>query len=126
MMLEGRRERGKEVIMLEALWTIEFVSDSRSYGTGVIIFDTGRVWGGDASYYYIGTGRSDSNGILHAQIQVTHYNGPPSSIFGPLEKFTVRLEGKVEAPVMLLQGVLGENPERKIAIRCTRREELPG
>lgn len=111
--------------MLEALWTVEFVSDNRNYGTGVIVFDTGRIWGGDASYYYIGTGRADNSGIVQAEIQVTHYNGPPSSIFGPLEKFTVRLKGKVEAPVMLLQGVLEEAPERKIAIRCTRRAELP-
>jgi hypothetical protein len=116
----------KEVIVLDALWTVEFLSDKRSYGTGVIIFDTDRVWGGDAQYYYIGRGRSDPGGIVRADIEVTHYAGQPSSIFGPLERFTVRLTGKVEAPVMYLQGSLVGSTGGEFLVKCTRREELPG
>jgi len=110
--------------MIEALWTVEFISTQESIGAGVVVFETNRIFGGDVSYYYLGN-YEIKNGQLTSKIKVTHYFGKPSSIFGELKKFTIRLSGKIEAPVMMAHGYLEENPELKIVVRCTRRADLP-
>jgi hypothetical protein len=39
---------------IEALWSLEFVSTEDSYGAGVVIFETNKIFGGDSLYYYLG------------------------------------------------------------------------
>lgn len=40
--------------MIEALWSVEFMSNLQGAGAGVAVFETGRVLGGDAGYTYVG------------------------------------------------------------------------
>jgi hypothetical protein len=110
--------------MIEALWTIEFVSTEGNIGAGVVIFETNRVFGGDVSFYYLGS-YEVKNGELTSRVKVTHYFGEPLSIFGTLKEFTIYLSGKIEVPVMTARGYLEEDPKLKIAVRCTRRADLP-
>lgn len=110
--------------MIEALWTVEFLSSGGNVGAGVAIFETNRVFGGDVSYYYLGDYQTKNDEIT-ANIKVTHYFGPPSSIFGQLKEFTIHLSGKIEVPVMTASGYLKEDPKLKIVVRCTRRANLP-
>lgn len=110
--------------MLEALWSVEFVSNLERFGAGVVIFETGRVYGGDSAYYYIGRVQV-KNGAVEADIEVIHYAGQPFSIFGPFNRFNLKLTGKIQEPIMELQGFLIENPVMKILVRLTKRAELP-
>ena len=110
--------------MLEALWSVEFVSNLEAVGAGVAVFETGRVFGGDSQYYYLGSFRV-VNGVAKADIEVNHYFGPLSSIFGPLTKFNLKLTGQPNNPVMELSGHLVENPKLQIYIRLTKRADLP-
>jgi hypothetical protein len=48
--------------MLDGLWTATFAPSIDAYGegglsegSGIIIFDNGRIFGGDTLYYYVGT-----------------------------------------------------------------------
>jgi hypothetical protein len=45
---------------------------------GVVIFETGRLFGGDSWYYYTGT-YEGKNGKLTAKLKSTHYAGPLGS-----------------------------------------------
>lgn len=36
--------------MIEALWSVEFVAANGNYGGGVVIFESGRIFGGDSSF----------------------------------------------------------------------------
>jgi len=110
--------------MLEALWSVEFVSNLQSFGAGVAVFETGRVFGGDSQYYYLGTFRV-ANGVAQANIKVNHCFGLPSSIFGPMKKFNLKLTGQPNTPVMELRGHLVEDPKLQIYIRLTKRADLP-
>jgi hypothetical protein len=110
--------------MLEALWSIEFVSNLGIYGAGVIIFETGRVFGGDSQYFYVGTCEVKHDN-LEAEINVTHYHGQPFSIFGPLKKFKAKLTGKLQEPTMELNGFLLEDPNQRFIVRLIKRADLP-
>jgi len=109
--------------MLEALWTIEFGS-YEAFGAGVVVFETGRIFGGDNQYYYIGN-YDVKNDTVEGEVEVTHYSGPGYSVFGRLQKFHLKLSGKLQEPIMELQGFLIESPDKKIWVRCTKRAELP-
>ena len=110
--------------MLEALWTAEFSSNLGIFGAGVVVFETGRLFGGDSQYYYLGTCEV-KNEVLEADIEVTHFAGQGFSLFGGLKKFHLKAEGKIKEPKMEISGYLKENPDLKIYIQLTRRAELP-
>ena len=110
--------------MLEALWSVEFVSNAQRNGAGVIVLETGRAFGGDSLYYYVGDYKMNHD-KAQVSLKVKHYNGPASSIFGPLKEFNVKLEGTPARDTFDMEGYLIENPAMKLIIRLTRRAELP-
>jgi hypothetical protein len=123
-MEEEERYMKGEKNMIEALWTVEFVSTEGNIGAGVVIFETNRIFGGDVGYYYLGEYETKNNKMT-AKVKVTHYFGPSSSVFGELKEFTIHLSGDIQVPVMTALGYLEENPKQKMVVRCTRRADLP-
>lgn len=110
--------------MLEALWTVEFITTQGQFGFGVAVFETGRIFGGDDSYYYLG--RCDvKQGVLTGEVTVTHYAGAPHSVFGLATQFQIHVTGRVQEPVMDLQGYLVADPNQKMVMRCTKQADLP-
>jgi len=110
---------------VEALWTVEFISNLQVFGSGVAVLETGRIFGGDAKYYYLGEYNVDPNGLVNATVRVTHFAGEPYSIFGNVKTFSLLLSGKVNVPEMELSGFVAGSPQLRIALRMTKREDLP-
>ena len=112
--------------MLEALWSIEFISNMDSLGTGVAVLETGRILGGDSTFMYVGNYRVD-NGRINAEIKVTKYSNAINlpSIFGELQEFNVKVSGKVDRETIILSGHELSNSSMKVDIKATRRVELP-
>jgi T3SS negative regulator,GrlR len=94
--------------MLEGLWTIEFVSNAVTYGAGVVVLEYRRIKGSDSSYYYLGK-FSVEDKVVKAEIEVTHYIGPPHSIFALSHRFKLKLSGNPETPVMELKAHFVDN-----------------
>lgn len=111
--------------MIEALWSIAFVSSAREFGAGVVVLETGRVLGGDSQYTYIGTYKVDPLGKVTADVTINHYAGPGYSIFGPAQRLRFTLEGKPEHDAFTMSGNVTGQPNEKVTIRFTRRAELP-
>ncbi len=110
--------------MLEALWSVEFVSNVQGAGAGVAVFETGRILGGDFAFTYIGSYKTKNDKIV-AEIKVTNFRGEPHSVFGPIKEFNLYLEGVPQRAAFEVYGHMVENPTLKIGIRLTRRAELP-
>lgn len=111
--------------MLEALWSVEFKSSFGLEGYGVAVFETGRVFGGDSSMIYVGSFKVEG-GQIHATLNVKKYADIPGmvSVVG-LNDFNLKVTGMPAHDVMHLSGFVMEDPTRKIAIKATRRAELP-
>lgn len=73
---------------------------------------------------YVGT-YGTNNGVLQADIKCTNDRKLLQSIFGDIKEFNLRLEGKPEHNEFILHGHMVENPAMKIAVKLTRRAELP-
>ena len=110
--------------MIEALWSVEFISDMDVMGAGVVVLETEKILGGDSQYFYV-CKYEVNNQELEAEIEVTHYSGEANSIFGPEDKFSVKITGEIKKEIMMGQGHRVDNPQRKLGVRLTRRAELP-
>ena len=110
--------------MLEALWSIEFLSNVGGFGSGVVVLETGRILGGDAQYFYVGS-YSVENHTIRAKVKVTHYSGQPFTVFGQAKEVTLNLTGTPAQDTFEVSGTVSENPTLSISIRFTRRAELP-
>jgi hypothetical protein len=105
----------RETNMLEALWSVGFVTGQGLYGAGVVIFETGRVFGGDASFYWVGS-YSVRGGAITGEVDVRcHREGLPF-IFPGLDGGRVRFTGSIASPTMLLTGSLVNNPTQQIVV----------
>ena len=111
--------------MIEALWSVEFQSSFSMYGNGVAVFETGRIFGGDSSFIYIGN-YSVENGNIKADISVKKYANVQGmvSVVG-MNDFSLRVTGIINQNIMTLNGHVIEDPSRKISIVAVRRAELP-
>lgn len=111
--------------MLEALWTVHFHANTGQYGGGVVIFETGRVLGGDSDYAYVGHFTYKTGKPLDVTLTVSNHSGRRHSVFGDRETFTLKLSGEPEHDGFDLTGHLEDDPDMRIAIRLERFEELP-
>ena len=111
--------------MLEALWSVEFQSSFGMHGNGVVVFETGRVLGGDSTMMYVGSFHV-GNGVIDADIHITKYASAPgqTSVVG-LNDFNLKVTGKPDRERLTLSGYVVEDPARKITIVAVRRAELP-
>ncbi|NJL22851.1 MAG: hypothetical protein HC895_21770 [Leptolyngbyaceae cyanobacterium SM1_3_5] len=109
---------------MEAMYGLEFVSNTSDGGYGVVVMETGRVFGGDSSFVYIGSYKVE-NDIVKAEVKCTNDRGFLQSIFGDMKEFNIKLEGRPQRNEFVLQGHVVENPQMKIGVKFTRRAELP-
>jgi len=66
-----------------------------------------------------------TNGLVSANIKCTNDRNLLQSVFGDIKEFNLHLEGKPEHNEFILQGYMVENPLKEIAVKLTRRAELP-
>lgn len=110
---------------IEALWTAQFQTAKGWDNGGVVVLETGRVYGGDSQYYYLGTYKMAGEEI-EATLSVTHYFGEVSTAWATSEKkFTVALRGKRENNVIAGVMFRPEFPQAMRPVRLTLRENLP-
>ncbi len=110
---------------LGKLWTVEFISNHQIFGSGVAVFDDGRIFGGDSRYYYLGNFQPKDDNFITAEIKGMHFAEQPYSIFGDRKEFFLSLSGKFNFPVMELGGYVIGDPQLTMVLRLTWRANLP-
>ena len=117
--------------MLEALWTVEFTSNvdvegegQPAEGSGILVFETNRLFGGDANFYYIGSYEVKDKKV-YGKLKITSYTGNTLSIFGNLSEFDVVLEGESNDDEIFATGYLEQDHNYRIAAKMVKRADLP-
>lgn len=113
--------------MIEGLWSVHFKSQNGE-GAGVVVFETGRILGGDSNFIYLGQYNVIEK-IVYMSGEIRHYAFNTSSIFGDLP-VGGRLPLKVEAHFIGKESLRGEmletNANNVIAVFNFRKvAELP-
>ena len=110
--------------MLEGLWSVELgITEAETEGAGVVVFENQRIMGGSGDYFY--TGKYEViRGIVQGEVQVNFCGRKHSPIFRPLTKFRMRLSGRVQRRVMMLENYVAEDQKKTIFLRLTKRADL--
>lgn len=113
-------------MMLEkALWAVDFLSPtSGSYGSGVISFSDGKVFGGDSGFFYQGSYTQDANGNMSATVDVKNYNPGVASIFGGTGPITLQLSGQIQQPSSRITGNIAGQARSTITILMRKLVDL--
>jgi len=115
---------------MDGLWTIEFGSNAGVFGSGVIVMRAGKIEGGDASYYYIGSYEKPNPerpypAAFRAKIAVKPFMPGVQSVFRTMDRdFILNLEGTLKdennaVAVGTPEGI----PGMDVGIRLKRRDE---
>jgi hypothetical protein len=109
--------------MIEALWAASFSTQHAVFASGVVVFEGGRIFGGDGNYYYLGD-YVVAGTTVSGKVEVTHYAGPPNSVLGPNHKLTLEFKGQITGNTMHGDGVTVSKPQMPLTISCRRLENL--
>lgn len=111
--------------MLEALWSVEFLSSWGAGGSGILVLDGGRIFGGNDSLLYTGRYEVVGNRIA-ADVRVETYAiVPGANAAAGFQRFSVKVVGPQARDNLFLTGHVVEDPSRTMTIRAVRRAELP-
>jgi hypothetical protein len=110
---------------LEALWSVQFHANGGIAGSGIVVFENGRLYGGDSMMIYTGTYKV-SNGQIEGDLEVEKYANAPGmvSVVG-LNKFKLKVSGPLTDGTLTLSAYVVEDPSRKMTIKAVRRKLLP-
>lgn len=90
-----------------------------------MVLKDGMLIGGDEQYFYDGTYELRDEGTFDAHVSVTHVAGEATTVFGgfgqlQLRDFYLRLEAKLNGPVVDLMGFIEGHDDLKIGITLKR------
>jgi hypothetical protein len=90
-------------------------------GEGLVVLSDGKAHGGDPTYLYAGAYEGDTENFT-AKIDVSHWNGPRDSIFGPVDKIILTLAGKEKSPGLIVGSgqPLGSSAQMQFEMRKLR------
>jgi hypothetical protein len=113
--------------MREALYVVEFgdVSVPGTYRNGgVAVLETGRVFGGDSGFYYLGEFQS-TNGTVTATIDVTQHNPLIQNAWGNgATNFKLQMRGEVQGQNLVGTMTLAGS-SLSLPIRLSWKADLP-
>ena len=112
---------------IEALWAVNF-RGKWGLGSGVAVFETDRIFGGDSGWYYLGSYEL-TNRNLRAEVCVYHYGEDVLSVTGhhPGEKFKINIVGQLASSdeITACGTVVDRDPNDKLEFSMRRLADLP-
>jgi hypothetical protein len=108
--------------MFDGLWTVEFMSTINRFGRGVVVLLNGRLFGGDAGYYYSGTYEIKGNKI-EGLANVTRYDETHTSVFGNLGQFKLKFSGEISSLHFSASASIIDKPD-KLRLEGYKKEDI--
>jgi hypothetical protein len=112
----------EQVTTMNGLWTAEFGSSTGIFGGGVAVFHDGRIWGGDATYYYVGE-YTLTGTTFKATLRLSPFIQGAESVFKTVGKnLTLELEGALTSTDhAIAQGHPKDFPNLNFGAKLTKR-----
>ncbi|SNT07690.1 T3SS negative regulator,GrlR [Granulicella rosea] len=107
--------------MLNGFWTVEFGSSAGMFGGGVLLLDNGKLWGGDAGYYYVGTYTEFSDKFIVDLTLFPFIEGYISVFRTQGQVIELNLAGVIDGDSATAQGHPKGMPHMSFGAKLTRR-----
>ena len=109
--------------MIEGFWIVQY-EGMKGNGGGVVMFIKGQIFGGDTGYTYTGSYQTKGNSVK-AQVTVRNFLPNVPSVLGVTADFKLNIDGKLEGDVIRGTGSLASGQAAGIALKLTKKAELP-
>lgn len=109
--------------MVEGFWIVQY-EGMKGNGGGVAVFMKGKVFGGDTGYTYLGSYQIEGKSVK-AQVYVRAFLPDIPSVLGVAGDFDLEIEGQLEGEVIRGTGSLSNQEAAGIALKLTKRADLP-
>lgn len=109
--------------MVEGFWIVQY-EGMRGNGGGVAMFIKGKVFGGDTGYIYLGSYETHGDAV-RAQVMVRNFLPDVPSVLGVVGDFELIIDGKISGDVIKGTGSVKNMQAAGIALKLTKRADLP-
>jgi hypothetical protein len=107
---------------LDGLWIARFTA-AELFGSGVVVFINGKIFGGETGFYYIGTYEMEG-AILKARVMIRHFDRSVPSGFGIEGDYEMDVSARFEGEELKGTAVVVNRPQYSLGIRLTKRANL--
>jgi len=109
----------------DGIYKVAFSAPDGQNGIGIIVISGRTVNGGDPAYTYQGRIESEG-GTLKAIIDIVRHNRELESIFGPLDKFQLQLNGTLQknGKAFSASGAVASQPKLHLTLSGEQLREL--
>jgi hypothetical protein len=112
-----------EAEMVEGFWIVQFEGMQGS-GGGVAVLMKGQILGGDSGYTYTGSYKLNEKSI-RARVSVRNFLPGVPSLLGTVGDFELDVTGNIDGDVIRGSASLVNPPGIGIALKLTKRANLP-
>lgn len=105
---------------VDGTYMLEFRSSRGGLGFGMVVLDQGKINGGNQGYAYRGRYVYLEPAALRAQLHITRWSQEASSVFGPLESFTLAAEAELDSLGFHGEGQVQDKEELTVSIHGQR------
>jgi hypothetical protein len=109
--------------MAEGFWIVQY-EGMQGNGGGVAMFTKGQVFGGDTGYTYLGSYTTQGNSV-NARVMVRNFIAGIPSVVGITGDFELSIDGVIEGNIIRGTGSLIGVPKPGIAIKLSKRADIP-
>jgi len=109
--------------MIEGFWIVQY-EGMRGNGGGVAVFTKGKILGGDSGYTYVGTYQTQGS-TVKAHVECHNFLPDIPSVLGVTGDFELNINGKLDGNVISGTGSLPGAEAVGIAVKLTKRADLP-
>ena len=70
--------------MIEGLWIVKFLTPndpSMDLNGGVVVVESGKIFGGDSGYFYIGSMEPSGSSVWSSELTITRHDPSIESVF---------------------------------------------
>jgi hypothetical protein len=111
--VERIRCQTERCVSMEGFWTVHFVG-VQGWGTGVVVYLAGHIFGGDSAVMFTGTYEQDGDAV-NSRIHVKQIAPDLMNVMGPKE-FDLDLAGTREGDKVTLAGKI---PGTELGLKAT-------
>lgn len=109
--------------LVEGFWLVQY-EGLKDNGGGVAMLMKGRVFGGDSGYTYTGEYQTQGDSI-RVHIMVRNFLAGVPSVLGVIGDFELDIVGTLRGNVITAKGSLTKGQAAGIALKLTKRADLP-
>lgn len=107
---------------LDGLWIVQFTG-KEILGSGVAVFNNGKVLGGETGFYYIGNYESDGK-VVKARVVIRNFDPAMPSGFGIVGDYEMDVSAMLQDNQMTGTAMITDKPQHSLGIRLTKKANL--